>query len=288
MTKKNIKKHVKKPVEKNYEKLNYANMSVAKSKRALQIAVLGSSDVICSKKAYNMAFELGREIAKVKGVTLTGGGLGVMEAALKGAKKEKGLTLAIVPWESMSKVNDFADIVIATGIGWSRNSINLNSCDGGIIVQGGAGTLNEATYGYMMSKPIVALTPSGGMAEEISNKYFDERKTEFVYGANSPKEAVLMLLKLIREKEKKGVVLSQLDKDLLNTEEKQDWKVIVEQAKKAEKKKVSKIVKKNQLKPKNKPKPKVKVKTPSAEKIAEKKGSKIKKAVKKAKSKSKK
>ena len=222
--------------KKDYEKLKYRTMKVKKSKRPIQIAVLGSSDVICSVIGYNMAFEVGQEIAKAKAVTLTGGGLGVMEAALKGAKKERGHTLAIVPWESMEKVNDYADIVVATGIGWSRNSINLNSCDGAIIVQGGAGTLNEATYGYMMSKPIVALTPSGGVAEEISNKYFDERKTDFVYGADSPKEAVKLILKLIKDAERRGSKLSELDKDLLSREEKQDWKIIVKDTKKKLKK----------------------------------------------------
>jgi len=221
---------------KDYEKLKYNNLKVKKSSRPIQIAVLGSSDVICSTKAYNMAFEIGQEIAKKKAITLTGGGLGVMEAALKGAKREKGITLAIVPWESMEKVNDFADVVVATGIGWSRNSINLNSCDGAIIVQGGAGTLNEATYGYMMSKPIVALTTSGGMAEQISDKYFDERKTEFVFGAKSPSEAVKKIFELVAKAKKKGIQLSQLDKNLLSREEKQDWNIIVKDKKKQLKK----------------------------------------------------
>ena len=216
----------------DYEKIDYNKTKVVKSKRKIQIAVLGSSEAICSKKAYNMAYEIGLEIAKKGAVTLTGGGLGVMEGALKGAKKANGTTLAIVPWESMSKVNDYADIVVATGIGWSRNSINLNSCDGAIIVQGGAGTLNEATYGYMMSKPIVALTTSGGMAQEISNKYFDERKTEFVYGSKTPVEAVKKIFSLINENKHKKTKLTELDKDLLNREEKQDWKIIINAKKK--------------------------------------------------------
>lgn len=234
----------------DYDKEKYINLRVKKSKRPLQIAVLGSSDAVCSVRGYNMAFEVGEEIARAKAVTLTGGGLGVMEAALKGAKKEGGVTLAIVPWESLSKVNDYADVVVATGIGWSRNSINLNSCDGAIIVQGGAGTLNEATYGYMMSKPIVALTSSGGVAEEISNKYFDERKTEFVFGANTPKEAVSKIISLIKKAKAQGVHLSDLDKDLLSREEKQDWKVIVKKSKKELKKAVvrNKKIKKESVK----------------------------------------
>ena len=216
---------------KDYNKINYEKTKVKKSKRKLQIAVLGSSKAIATKKAYNYAYEIGQEIAKAGAVTITGGGLGVMEAAMKGAKKEGGITLAIVPWESNKKVNDFADYVIATGIGWSRNSINLNSCDGAIIVGGGAGTLNEATYGYMMSKPTVAMTPSGGIAEQLTNKYFDVRKTEFIYGANTPKEAVQLLIKIIKKHESAPKVATELDKDLLKREEKQDWRIIEERKK---------------------------------------------------------
>lgn len=212
---------IKSEKTKDYKKLNYQKVKVKHSKRELVIAVLGSSKVITTKKAYNYAFEVGQEIAQKKLVTLTGGGLGVMEAAHKGAKSKKGKTLAIIPWEDMSRVNDYADYVVATGIGWSRDAINLNSCDGAILVGGGAGTLNEATYGYMMSKPIVALTPSGGMAEELTNKYFDVRKTEYIYGADSPKEAVNLLLKLIKRNQKKGKKTSD---ESIKEEQKKNWK----------------------------------------------------------------
>jgi len=212
----------------DYNKKKYRSLKVKKSKRDIVVAVLGSSKAISTKKAYNYAFEVGEEIAKRKAVTLTGGGLGVMEAAHKGAKRRGGKTLAIIPWEDMSRVNDYSDFVVATGIGWSRDAINLNSCDGAIIVGGGAGTLNEATYGYMMGKPLVALTPSGGMAEALTNKYFDVRRTEYIYGANSPKTAVELVMKLIsnEEKKKKGKKLNASDTSFkdIKTELNKNWK----------------------------------------------------------------
>jgi len=207
----------------DYVNKKYQSLRVKKSKRDIVIAVLGSSKAITTTKAYNYAFEVGQEIAKKKAMCLTGGGLGVMEAAHKGAKHKKGKTLAIIPWEDMNRVNDYSDFVVATGIGWSRDAINLNSCDGAILVGGGAGTLNEATYGYMMSKPIVALTPSGGMAEELTDKYFDVRRTEYIYGADSPKEAVDLIFKLIKnEHAKHGKGKS--DSDYIKDEQKKNWK----------------------------------------------------------------
>ena len=208
-----------------YSKLNYESKRVKKSHRPLQIVVLGSSKAICTKEAYNMAYEIGVELAKAKVLTLTGGGHGVMEAALKGAKSKNGQTMAIVPWEDMSIVNEYADIVVATGIGWSRNSININSADGCIVVHGGAGTLNEATYAYMMGKPTVVLTPSGGVAQEISDRFFDTRKTEPMVGAKDPVDAVKKIMKLAKTSRKERKQLSEHDKMLLDTEEHQNKKI---------------------------------------------------------------
>jgi uncharacterized protein (TIGR00725 family) len=172
-----------------------------KSPKRRQIAVLGGSKIICTPKAYKLAYEVGKEIAKRGMITLTGGGGGVMEAALKGAKASGGLTLAIIPWGDTSKVNEYADVVVATGMMWSRDSINLNSCDGAILVGGGAGTVNEASYGYILDKPMVALKSSGGMAEQLAGHYFDKRHTEEVIAVHTPKEAVEKLLAIIKHRE---------------------------------------------------------------------------------------
>jgi len=172
--------------------------------RKLQIAVLGSSKEICTKKAYKLAEEVGEEIAKIGAITVTGGGHGVMEAAMKGAKKHEGLTLGILPWAKMEHYNKYCDVIVATGIGFSRDAINLNSCDGAIIVGGGAGTLNEASYAYIEDIPIVAITTSGGMANTLAGIYFDERRTEKVIGAKSPIEAVLKILEEIQKKKIKS------------------------------------------------------------------------------------
>jgi uncharacterized protein (TIGR00725 family) len=172
--------------------------------RRLQIAVLGSSKEICTKKAYQLAEEVGEEIAKIDAITVTGGGHGVMEAAMKGAKKYDGLTLGILPWEKMEHYNRYCDVIVATGIGWSRDAINLNSSDGAIIVGGGAGTLNEASYAYIEDIPIVAITTSGGMAKTLTGIYFDVRKTEKVIGAKTAKEAVKKIIEEIKKKKIKS------------------------------------------------------------------------------------
>lgn len=205
--------------------------------RKTQIAVLGSSGSICTKKAYKIAEQVGKELAKKDCVTITGGGLGIMEAALKGAKEENGMTVGIIPWENIKKVNDYADVVIATGIGWTRDAINLNSCDGAIVVHGGAGTLNEVSYGYIMNKPIVAIEESGGMAKDIAGRYLDIRKNEKIVSAKNAEEAVEKILSIIEHKHKSGQILSEFDRGLLGMEDKQDWEKIAKKRKKELKKK---------------------------------------------------
>jgi uncharacterized protein (TIGR00725 family) len=217
--------------------------------RKLQIAVLGASKAICTPKMYKYAEEVGELLAQADCIVLTGGGLGVMEAAMKGAKKYGGLTLAILPWEDHYHVNEYADVAVATGIGWSRDAINLNSCDGAIVVGGGAGTLNEVTYAYLAAKPTVCVTPSGGMAKEISDTYFDIRKTTKIWGAKNSKEAVDKLLALVKKKPYKA---SEHDLELLEKEDRQNWAIrINKKAKKSAKKKtVKKATKKTKAKKK--------------------------------------
>jgi len=89
--------------------------------------------------------------------------------------------------------------VICTGLGWARNQINTLTADGVIVVEGGCGTLAELSYAYAEAKPIVALKGSGGIADEVAEKYLDDRRIVKLHGANTPEEAVELLLRLIKE-----------------------------------------------------------------------------------------
>ncbi len=170
-------------------------------KKPLQIVVLGSDEGICTDEQYRMAEEVGEEIARNDCITVTGGGAGVMEAALKGARSEGGMTVGIIPERDLDDVNDFADVGIATGIGLARDEMNVFSAHGVILVGGGAGTLNEATFAYMAEKPVVALKPSGGTAGKVAGKYLDQRNTMKIMSAQEPKEAVDMILEEIKKRE---------------------------------------------------------------------------------------
>ncbi|MFP8490296.1 TIGR00725 family protein [Gracilimonas sp. Q87] len=105
-----------------------------------------------------IAFQLGKELAQHNHVILTGGRPeGVMEAAMKGAKAGGGLTIGILPSENGCDQSDYVDIPIKTGMGSTRNNINVLTADVVIAVGLGAGTTSEITFALKAEKPVFLL-----------------------------------------------------------------------------------------------------------------------------------
>jgi uncharacterized protein (TIGR00725 family) len=155
------------------------------------ISVIGGSD--SNHNVLALAEQTGAEIAR-RGVALACGGLGgVMEAACRGAKKHKGLTIGILPTDVKEHANEFVDIVIPTGLGYARNFLVAKTGDAVIALDGSAGTLSEIAIAWFSDKPIVALTKSGGWAQKIAGTQIDRRREDIVYSAETPEEAVQMV-----------------------------------------------------------------------------------------------
>jgi hypothetical protein len=152
----------------------------------IQIGVIGSKD-IHSGDVWDMAFRVGREIARAGAILVCGGLTGIMEASARGAKESGGMTVGIIPGNVKSEANSFIEVVIATGIGFARNTIVATTSDVLIVIAGGTGTLSEAAFALNMGKPVIALKGSGGVADLLANKEIDGR---IVLSASSPVEAV--------------------------------------------------------------------------------------------------
>ncbi len=111
-----------------------------------------------------------------------------MEAACKGAKKNGGLTVGILPGLE-KEANPYVDIRIVTNMGDGRNVINVRSADVVIAVHGGAGTLSEVGLALKAGKKVIAIRSSGGVAEKMAGSVIDGKKVE---SANSVEEAITM------------------------------------------------------------------------------------------------
>ena len=148
-----------------------------------QIVVIGSSKATKELKA--TAYEVGQEIAKNGYILVCGGRDGVMEYACKGAKDHDGTTIGIIPDLYPDGGNKYLDIIIPTGINYSRNYIVQNSGAAIIMVGGSYGTLSELAYALQFERKVVAL----------KSKW--ENISENIIIAKDSKDAVKKAIKLI-------------------------------------------------------------------------------------------
>jgi len=119
------------------------------------IGVIGAGQ--CDGVLYQLALDVGREIARRGAVLVCGGLGGVMEAAARGAAAEGGLTLGILPGPSTQDANPYIRVPVATDMGQARNVIIVHTADALIAVSGGAGTLSEIGHALKVGKPVIGL-----------------------------------------------------------------------------------------------------------------------------------
>lgn len=162
-----------------------------------QILVIGNNTNGCTPTHEKIAYEIGVEIAKSDSVLVTGGLGGVMEAASHGARDANGLTIGIIPQDDASAANQYCDVVIPTGMGFTRDYLNALAADGVIIVGGGSGTLSEACASYMYKKPMIAIKNLKSSVDPYIDGFIDHRKNIKIIGADTPHDAVTKILELI-------------------------------------------------------------------------------------------
>lgn len=124
-------------------------------KKKIRIGVIGGASP--GAKHLKAAHRVGQLIAE-KGAILVCGGLGgVMEAAARGVKQAGGLSVGILPGNSPLDANPHIDVAIATGLGYSRNSLVVMNSDVLIAIDGEYGTLSEIAYGRVHGKKVIGI-----------------------------------------------------------------------------------------------------------------------------------
>jgi uncharacterized protein (TIGR00725 family) len=100
----------------------------------------------------------GKLIAEKGAILVCGGLSGVMEAAARGVKQAGGLSIGILPGNSPQDANPHIDIAIATGLGYTRNSLVVMNSDILIAIDGRYGTLSEIAYGRVQGKKVIGIS----------------------------------------------------------------------------------------------------------------------------------
>jgi uncharacterized protein (TIGR00725 family) len=124
------------------------------------VGVMGAGDG-ASPADIRLAETLGELLAAAGFVVLTGGrDAGVMAAATRGARRVPGsLTVGVLPG-SGGPVAEGLDVAIFTGLGHSRNAVNILSSDVVVAVgSGGPGTASEVGIAIKAKRPLVLLAP---------------------------------------------------------------------------------------------------------------------------------
>jgi uncharacterized protein (TIGR00725 family) len=125
-------------------------------KSKIFIGVIGGGD--CSGKTYELAEQVGERIARAGAVLVCGGLGGVMEAACKGARKEGGTTIGILPGIEKNQANPYIDFPIVSGLGEGRNLLVIRNSDVVIALPGKYGTLSEIGFSLALGKPLIGLS----------------------------------------------------------------------------------------------------------------------------------
>jgi uncharacterized protein (TIGR00725 family) len=164
------------------------------------VAVCGSDgdDVRLSSVALEVAEQVGRGIAQRGGVLVCGGRGGVMEAACKGAKEMKGVTVGLLP-DSKDEANEFVDIPLSTGLGMRRNFLVVSAVDAVIGIGGRWGTLSEISFAMIFGKPVVLVAGTGGCVDELVTGNLMKASESRLYVAGSAEEAVEKAFALCRK-----------------------------------------------------------------------------------------
>lgn len=183
-------------------------MENKKTNRRRIVAVIGNREVEKGTVRYQMAFDIGKALIDNGYRVQTGGLGGIMEAVMEGAKSSKnykeGDTIALVPSFDTETANQYADIVIPTGLDVMRNALVANAY-AVIGVGGGAGTLCEYAFAWSFNRLIIAFKNTGGWSEKLadtrlaSGVRYKDIPEDKVFGVDNADDAIQILNKYIEK-----------------------------------------------------------------------------------------
>lgn len=141
------------------------------------VTIFGGSRCEENSDEYKQAKELGRKLAEAGFTICTGGYLGVMEAASKGAREKGGRVLGIVMNQFKSEPNRYLTDKVATKHFYERLQNLIDRSVGFVALRGGMGTVTEISLvwnklqtGVITPRPLILL---GECWKEVVNCWME-------------------------------------------------------------------------------------------------------------------
>ncbi|MBA2654614.1 MAG: TIGR00730 family Rossman fold protein [Gammaproteobacteria bacterium] len=169
------------------------------------VTIFGSARFPADHPYYSLAFEMGKALADNGYTVMTGGGPGIMEAAVKGAKSVNGRTVGCNIWiPEEQKPNVYLDKWLTFRYFFVRKVMLTKYSSGFIALPGGLGTLDElfematliqtkkvahfpvVLMGVEFWKPLIDFM----MNTLVVHKTIDLEDVNKLYVTDSPQEAV--------------------------------------------------------------------------------------------------
>jgi uncharacterized protein (TIGR00730 family) len=163
------------------------------------VTIFGGSRCAADSPEYSLAYQAGSLLAKAGFTICTGGYLGVMEAASRGARENGGRVLGIVMNQFKGEPNRFLTDKVATQHFYERLQNLIVRSIGFIALKGGMGTVTEMSLvwnklqtGVIDSRPLVLLGDCWPPVVESwkTNLVVSDKDVELLDFATTAEEAV--------------------------------------------------------------------------------------------------
>jgi len=180
----------------------------------VQIGVITTYDDV-PREVAEKARRLARKLVELGCIVITGGDGGVMKIIAEEVQRAGGIAVGILPIEAEEWSeehpwhNPYNTVEIRTGMTYTaRSAIVVRSSDAIILVAGGAGSLTELAMAYNTGIPVVVLTGTGLLADELRKRfpegYLDHRRLVKLTYATTPEEAAEKAYELALERRRRG------------------------------------------------------------------------------------
>ena len=122
------------------------------------VAVVGPADG-ARPMDLEHAEALGRSLAELGAVKLTGGHHGVMGAAARGVRSAGGTSIGLMPGVDRAEGSQEHTFLLPTGLGELRNGLLVRAADAVVAVGCSWGTLSEIALARRTGVPLVLIDP---------------------------------------------------------------------------------------------------------------------------------
>ena len=199
------------PISGGYNNKQERKINVIENPEGKIVTIFGGSKCREDSPEYRDARDLGSRLADAGFTICTGGYLGIMEAASRGAHEKGGRVLGIVMNQFKSEPNRYLTDKVATNHFYERLQSLITRSVGFVAMRGGMGTVteislvwNKLTTGVIGRRPLVLVGECWKPVVEAwkTNLVVSDSDTSFLdFAANAEAAAAIILEK------SRGVVL---------------------------------------------------------------------------------